>query len=86
MDRTTAADPLAPLLDLAGVRDAYADARAAVDEALGHRALRRQGGQLATEAALSAARASAALDGSDYPVEEIRSGTVTDPVVQGALR
>lgn len=79
-------DPLAPLLELAGVTDGFAEARAAVDNALGHRALRRQGGQLAAEAALSAAAASAALEGSEFPIEEIRGGTVTDPVVQGALR
>ncbi|MGH3716015.1 MAG: oxidoreductase [Micromonosporaceae bacterium] len=79
-------DPLAPLLELAGVAEAFAEARAAVDRALGHRALRRQGGPLAAEAALVAAQASAALEGSDFELEEIRGGTVTDPVVQGALR
>lgn len=79
-------DPLVPLLELAGISDAFGEARAAVDEALRHRALRRQGGQLAAEAALVAAHASAALEGHDYPLEDIRGGTVTDPVVQGALR
>ena len=81
-----ASDPLAPLLDLADVTEAVAAARQAVDEALRHRALRRQGGQVAAEAALRAAQASAQLEGSDYSLEEIRSGTVTDPTVQGALR
>src|SRR4051812_49106269 len=51
-----------------------------------HRALRRHGGQVAAEASLRAAVASAALEGHAYEVEEVRGGTVTDPVVQGALR
>jgi hypothetical protein len=77
---------LAPLLELAGVADAVGEARAAVDGVLGHRALRREGGRVAAEASLRNAHASAALEGRPYPVEEIRAGTVTDPVVQGALR
>ena len=79
-------DPLAPLLDLAGVAPAFDDARARVDAALRHRALRRHGGQVAVEASLRAAVASAALEGRRYDLEEVRAGTVTDPVVQGALR
>src|SRR4051812_49933950 len=51
-----------------------------------HRALRRHGGQVAAEASLRAAVASAALEGHAYDVEEVRGGTVTDPVLQGALR
>ncbi len=51
-----------------------------------HRALRRHGGQVAAEASLRAAVASAALEGHAYDLEEVRAGTVTDPVVQGALR
>lgn len=82
----TTVDPLAPLLELSGVADAFAEAGEAVDRALRHRALRRHGGQVAAEAALAAACASAALEGHEHPVEEIRAGTVTDPVVQGALR
>jgi hypothetical protein len=80
------ADPLAPLLSLAGVADAFAGARAAVDAALGHRALRRQGGPVAAEAGLRSAVASAALEGSGYDVDLVRDGAVADPVVQGALR
>ena len=83
---STATDPLAPLLELADVADALTEARQAVDRALRHPALRRLGGQVAAEAALSTAWASAALEGHDHPIEEIRAGTVTDPVVQGALR
>jgi hypothetical protein len=79
-------DPLAPLLDLAGVAPALDDARTRLDAALRHRALRRHGGRVAAEASLRAAVASAALEGHAYDLAEVRAGTVTDPVVQGALR
>ncbi|MEU8240594.1 oxidoreductase [Actinoplanes missouriensis] len=79
-------DPLAPLLDLADVAPAFAEARNTVDAAMRHRALRRHGGQVAAEASLRAAVASAALEGSKHDLEEVRGGTVTDPTVQGALR
>lgn len=77
---------LAPLLDLAGVRAALETAREAVDAALRHRALRRSGGQVAAEVGVRSAVASAALEGHGYDLEQVRSGVVTDPVVQGALR
>ncbi|MFC7529465.1 oxidoreductase [Actinoplanes sp. GCM10030250] len=79
-------DPLAPLLDLADVAPALAQARDSVDAAMRHRALRRHGGQVAAEASLRAAVASAALEGNRYDLEEVRDGTITDPIVQGALR
>jgi hypothetical protein len=79
-------DPLAPLLDLADVRDALTAARESVDTALRHPALRRSGGQVAAELGLRSAVASAALEGHDSPLDDVRAGTVTDPVVQGALR
>ncbi|HYN93512.1 MAG TPA: oxidoreductase [Pilimelia sp.] len=78
--------PLAPLLALDGVAQELTAARADVDAALAHRALRRHGGQVAAEVSLRCAAASAALEGSVYDVEAVRAGTVTDPVVQGALR
>lgn len=81
-----ATDPLAPLLDLAGVGDALAAAREAVDRLLGHRVLRRQSAAVSTESALRGARASAALDGREVPLGDLRAGVVEDPVVQGALR
>jgi hypothetical protein len=80
------ADPLAPLLDLAGVAPALDAARAAADAAMRHRALRRSGGPVAAEASLRSAVASAALDGHGYELEAVRAGTITHPVVQGALR
>src|SRR5690349_17276163 len=79
-------DPLAPLLDLADVAGSFAAARDRVDAAMRHRALRRHGGQVAAEASLRSAVASAALEGHAYDLDEVRGGTVTDPVVQGALR
>jgi hypothetical protein len=79
-------DPLAALLDLAGVAPALDAARDRVDDTLRHRALRRHGGQVAAEAGLRGAVASAALEGHRYGLEEVRGGTVTDPVLQGALR
>jgi hypothetical protein len=82
----TSPDPLAPLLDLADVADALAGARERVDAALRHRALRRHGGPVAAEISLRSAVASAALEGHRYDPEEVRAGTVTDPLVQGALR
>ena len=41
---------------------------------------------MAAELSLRAAVASAALQGSRYELTEVRTGTVTDPVLQGALR
>ena len=79
-------DPLAPLLDLADVAPALTQARKQVDAALRHRALRRQGGRVAAEASLRAAVAGAALEGHVHDLDDVRAGTVTDPVVQGALR
>jgi hypothetical protein len=79
-------DPLAPLLDLADVAPAFLHAREQVDAALRHRALRRHGGRVAAEVSLRAAVASAALEGHSFELDEVRNGTVTDPVVQGALR
>lgn len=80
------ADGLAPLLQLADVRDELTAGRAAVDRALRHPALRRPLGPVAAEVGLRCAVASAALEGRRHSVAAIRAGTVTDPVVQGALR
>src|SRR4029453_10765198 len=77
---------LAPLLELRDVDSALTSARAAVDAALRHRALRRSGGPLAAEIGLRSAVASAALEGHLFELNEVRAGTITDPVVQGALR
>ncbi len=84
--RTGAPDPLAPLLELPGVRVAADAARAGVDRLLSHKVLRRESAGVSTESALRGARASAALEGVDVPLAELRAGAVDDPVVQGALR
>ncbi|TQN37755.1 hypothetical protein FHU33_4421 [Blastococcus colisei] len=84
--RSSAPDPLAPLLDLPGVREAADAARTGIDRLLGHKVLRRESAGVSTESALRGARASAALEGVDVPLAELRSGDVTDPVVQGSLR
>jgi hypothetical protein len=85
-NRPAGPDPIAPLLDLPGVREAADGARAAIDRLLGHRVLRKESAGVSTESALRGARASAALEGVDVPLPDLRSGAVTDPVVQGALR
>lgn len=79
-------DPLAPLLDLPGVREAADAARAGVDRLLGHKVLRRESAGVSTESALRGARASAALEGVDVPLAALRAGEVDDPLVHGALR
>jgi hypothetical protein len=81
-----ATDPLLPLLELPGVRAAAEAARDSVDGLRRHRVLRRRSAEVSAEAALHAARASAALDGSDHPLSAVRDGSVTDPALQGALR
>jgi hypothetical protein len=79
-------DQLAHLLSLPDIASSVAAARDSVDELLRHRALRRQGGPLAAEVSLRSAVASAALSNHGYAVEDVRAGTVLDPVVQGSLR
>ncbi|MEV1287737.1 oxidoreductase [Micromonospora sp. NPDC049679] len=79
-------DPLAPLLNLTDIATSVEHARERVDQALRHRALRRHGGQVVAEVSLRSAVASAALEGYVHEREAVRGGTVTDPVLQGALR
>jgi hypothetical protein len=84
-----ARDVLAPLVELADVSEAIDSARAAADAVFGNRALRRgtpRADRIAAEAMLRGAVASAALEGSAHDLAEVRAGTVTDPVLQGALR
>jgi len=84
-------DPLAALAQLPGVAEAVADARRAVDRLYGHRVMRRRAAEVTSESALRGARASAALDGANWPLEEVRrrSDFGTDPearTIGGALR
>ncbi|KWW97505.1 oxidoreductase [Carbonactinospora thermoautotrophica] len=83
--------PFSAVAGLPGVADAVAEARALVDQLLSHRVLRRRSSQVSAESALRGARASAALDGADWSLEEIRRRTnfANEPsglVVEGALR
>ena len=66
--------------------DTVAVAREAVDRLLNHRVLRRQSAAVSGESALRGARASAALEGSEIPLAELRAGQIHDPLVLGALR
>lgn len=77
-------DPLAPLLELPGVRDAVNSAQEAVFAVHRHPANLREGAATAAEASVRAARASAGIDGADpeLPAE----GPVQDPLLAGALR
>jgi hypothetical protein len=68
------------------VLDAADAARTGIDRLLGHRVLRRESAGVSTESALRGARASAALEGVDISLADLRAGRVDDPVVQGALR
>ncbi|MFF3564066.1 oxidoreductase [Streptomyces sp. NPDC002574] len=68
----TTADPLAVLGSLPGVADSVALVRKAVDQAYGHRVMRRRSDEVASEAALRGARGSAALAGADWALEEVR--------------
>ncbi|MEU7893638.1 oxidoreductase [Nonomuraea sp. NPDC049152] len=79
-------DPLAVIADLPGVPEAVEEAREAVDRLYRHRVLRRRSPEVSAEAALRGARASAALAGDDVPLDVLRRGEVSSPVVQGALR
>ncbi|MET8541050.1 oxidoreductase [Kitasatospora sp. NPDC004799] len=88
---STGTDPLAPLAQLPGVPDAVAEVRKAVDRLYGHRVMRRRAAEVTSESALRGARASAALAGADWPLEEVRrrSDFSADPearAVGAALR
>ncbi|OEV10488.1 Fic family protein [Streptomyces nanshensis] len=69
------ADPLAPLGTLPGVQDAVESVRKAVDRIYGHRVMRRRSSEVSAEAVLRGARASAALEGADWVLEELRRRT-----------
>ncbi|MET7768225.1 oxidoreductase [Nocardia sp. NPDC005366] len=77
-------DPLQPLVDLPGVRDAADRARDALAAVHRHKANRRGWPTTAAEAAVRAARSSAAIEGgsTDIPAD----GRVADPILAGSLR
>lgn len=77
-------DPLAPLAALPGVPEAVRRARDAATEVHNQPVNRRGWPATAAEAALRAARSSAALDGA--PLTPATSDHVSDPVLAGAVR
>ncbi|MFF7902759.1 oxidoreductase [Streptomyces sp. NPDC088817] len=84
-------DPLAALGVLPGVAESVESVRKAVDRVYGHRVMRRRSNEVTSEAALRAARGSAALSGADWALEEVRrrsdfSGDDEARVVGAALR
>lgn len=79
-------DPLNSITELPGVSDAVTESRAAVDRLMGHRVLRRRGAEVSAESALRGARASAALEGSDVPLDDVRAGAAHSPLARGAVR
>ncbi|MEO3765319.1 Fic family protein [Streptomyces sp. B8F3] len=88
---TSVTDPLAALSTLPGVEEAVSSVRRAVDRVYGHRVMRRRSNEVSAEAALRGARASAALSGADWALEEVRrrsdfSGEGEPRTVGGALR
>ncbi|BBF99262.1 MULTISPECIES: oxidoreductase [Pseudonocardia] len=84
MARPATDDPLAPLAALPGVHEAVARARDATTEVHTRPVNRRGWPATAAEAALRAARSSAALDGA--PLTPATADHVSDPVLAGAVR
>jgi hypothetical protein len=82
---TVATDPFAVVAALPGVAGAVDSARAAVDRALGHRVLRRRSAEVTAEAGLRSARATAALDGADFPLDVVRSFVAPEHAEPGAM-
>ena len=77
-------DLLAPLMDLPGVADAAAVARAALGKAHRHRANLRNWPITAAESTVRGARSSSALDGGGVQLDA--ASGAHDPVLAGALR
>jgi hypothetical protein len=77
---------LAVIARLPGVPEAVEEARQAVDRLYRHRVLRRAGPAVSAESSLRGARASAAVEGVDVPLDALRRDEVHHPAVQGALR
>jgi len=78
-------DPLAAVAGLPGVDEAVKSALASVDAVYGHRVLRRRRPEVTAESALRGARASAALEGVDVPLDSLRSGAAFAETERGNL-
>lgn len=85
-------DLLAPLVAVPEVQAAVTEARAAVDRLIAHKILRTRSAQVTAEASLRGARASAALEGVELSLEQLRSqlssgqADAHSPIVAGAIR
>lgn len=79
------ADPFERAATLEGVPAAFASARDGVDVLLRDRGLRRTAPAATAESLLRGARASAALAGSEYALEQVRAGG-GNATVQAAVR
>lgn len=73
-----ASDVLAPLLDLPGVADAVARARANVDSVLWDRAIRNRAADVVAGSRLRGGWASAAIDGAEVRPDALVSGDALD--------
>jgi hypothetical protein len=80
-----ASDPLARLSALEGVASAMAATRDGIDVLLRDRGLRRTSPEMTAQSLLLGAHASAALEGSESSLEDLRAGA-GDAVAQAALR
>ena len=87
------ADPLLALVGLPGVREAIDEARSACERLRWHEAFRRRWREARAESGIRTARASAALEGAQVPVAQVRAMAVgaagagsTDAVVRGSLQ
>ncbi|GAB2572815.1 oxidoreductase [Streptomyces capparidis] len=76
-------DPLAALAGLPGVAESVESVRRSVDRVYGHRVMRRRSNEVSSEAALRGARASAACEGADWALEEVRRRTDFRPGADG---
>lgn len=74
------------IAELPGVKDAVTETRSLVDRLLGHRILRRRSADVSMESSLRGACASAALEGAEVAMDEIREGHIYDTRIKGALR
>ncbi|MDM7854472.1 Fic family protein [Cellulomonas alba] len=72
-------DPLAPVTELPGVRDAVERARSACEELRWHEAFRRRAREVRAEAGLQTARHSAAVDGARLTSARVRALATTPP-------
>ncbi len=79
-------DPLSRIAELPGVNDAIDETRTLVDRLRDHRILRRRSNDVSLESSLRGACASAALEGAEVSMDEIREGHVYDTRIKGALR